>query len=454
MIRTALIAGSLAAATTFNTAFAQEGAATDIQPEARALMEKMVDFYKKVDAATFTSTMSMSAPQLPMPMEQSSAITLARPNMFKVVSEDSMLGGLDAASDGKIMMAGMPMFKIYQAGPAPKSFDSITDGMSADGTVDELTMALGQDPGLAFGLMLMSTNPLEKMLKDVNSVTLGGDDTFEGKEATVIKFRSPVDAMAPMANLDIWIAKGDSPWLLGIKPDLEGMGDDMMMGDMEMKIAFRDWKKADKDGASFEFSPGEDWEKVDNLMEAVMEKANEGMAMMEDMEGFDDLEGFEDFDDFEFEEPAHPTLGKEAPGFELKTLRTDETVSLESLRGKVVVLDFWATWCGPCVAGLPTMDKVTSEFKDKGVVFYAIDLREPADRVRSFVDKKKWTFPVLMDDKGEIANKYGVSGIPHSVVIGKDGTILKVHIGFAGAAALEKQLTEELEEALSAPSTG
>ena len=107
------------------------------------------------------------------------------------------------------------------------------------------------------------------------------------------------------------------------------------------------------------------------------------------------------------------------------------------------------------MAGLPTMQKVTSAFKDRGVVFYGIDLRESAAKVQSFVDKKKWTFPVLLDAKGEVAKLYKVNGIPHSVVIGKDGRIRNVHVGFGGAAALEKQLTEELEAALEAePTTG
>ena len=146
--------------------------------------------------------------------------------------------------------------------------------------------------------------------------------------------------------------------------------------------------------------------------------------------------------------------GKPAPTLELDKWIGDET-SLEKLRGQVVVIDFWATWCGPCVAGLPTMQKVTDAFKDRGVVFYGIDLRESADKVQSFVDKKKWTFSVLLDKNGDVAKKYNVNGIPHSVVIGKDGKILNVHVGFGGAEALEKQLTEELEAALEAqPATG
>ena len=130
-----------------------------------------------------------------------------------------------------------------------------------------------------------------------------------------------------------------------------------------------------------------------------------------------------------------------------------QEVKLSAFKGKVVVLNLWATWCAPCVAGLPTVDKVTSEFKDKGVVFYAVDLQENAEKVKTFIDKKAWTFPVLLDGKGETARDYRVSGIPHSVIIGTDGIIKNVHIGFGGAKALEAQLREELTAAVAAPGT-
>jgi len=451
MIRTSILCGVLIAA--FNTTSVlgqdtQEG----VETEARTLIQKMTDFYKTLDGAQFKSVMTMKAPQLPGPMEQTSTVKLQRPNKFASMSEESMMmGGVDAASDGSEMTVGISMFKIYTRTPAPKSFDAMIKAMNPEqgGQPDHTAMMLGQDPGLSFGIMLFSSNALEKMMDDASAVSIAGEEKFDGIDSTRIKFRLTEeqvaeDTMNPLANVDLWIAKGDKPWILGIRPDNSMMANDPMMAGMEMTIAFQGWAQGKQDNAAFDFVPGEDWKKVDNLMEAAMGETG-------DMgEGFMEIPV-----DMEFEEPEHPTLGMAAPDFSLKTLRTDKTVTLESLRGKVVVLDFWATWCGPCVAGLPTMQKVTDAFKDRGVVFYGIDLLEPAARVQSFVDKKKWTFSVLLDEKGEVAKQYKVNGIPHSIVIGKDGKILNVHVGFGGAEVLEKQLTEELKAALEAtPSTG
>ncbi|MBT5738299.1 MAG: redoxin domain-containing protein [Planctomycetes bacterium] len=451
MIRTSILCGVLIAA--FNTTSVlgqdtQEG----IETEARTLIQKMTDFYKTLDGAQFKSVMTMKAPQLPGPMEQTSTVKLQRPNKFASMSEESMMmGGVDAASDGSEMTVGISMFKIYTRTPALKSFDAMIKAMNPEqgGQPDHTAMMLGQDPGLSFGIMLFSSNALEKMMDDASAVSIAGEEKFDGIDSTRIKFRLTEeqvaeDTMNPLANVDLWIAKGDKPWILGIRPDNSMMANDPMMAGMEMTIAFQGWAQGKQDNAAFDFVPGEDWKKVDNLMEAAMgETGDMGEGFMEIPE------------DMEFEEPEHPTLGMAAPDFSLKTLRTDKTVTLESLRGKVVVLDFWATWCGPCVAGLPTMQKVTDAFKDRGVVFYGINLLEPAARVQSFVDKKKWTFSVLLDEKGEVAKQYKVNGIPHSIVIGKDGKILNVHVGFGGAEVLEKQLTEELKAALEAtPSTG
>ena len=450
MIRTSILCGVMLGALNTTSIFGQE--TKGIQPEARALMQKMTDFYKTLKSTQFSSTMTMNSPQFPMPMEQTSSIKLERPNKFVILSEASMMGGMDAASNGSEMSIGIPIFKIFTTTQAPKSFDAMVKAMdpeefNPDAEQPDTATMLSQDPGLSFGLMLFSSNALEKMMADAADVSIVGDEEFGGVSATMLRFRSDDEMMAdPMANVDIWISKGDKPWILGIRPDLSNMGGDPMMADMEMQITFKGWGKIEADASTFEFTGGEDWKKVDNLMEAAMTEAAamQGAPMMAP-----------DDQAMDFKEPDHPTLGMEAPDFSLQTLRTDKTVTLESLRGKVVVLDFWATWCGPCVAGLPTMQKVTDAFKDRGVVFYGIDLRESADKVQNFVDKKKWSFSVLLDQKGEVAKKYKVNGIPHSVVIGKDGKILNVHVGFGGAEALEKQLTEELEAALEAqPTTG
>ena len=136
--------------------------------------------------------------------------------------------------------------------------------------------------------------------------------------------------------------------------------------------------------------------------------------------------------------------GDAAANFSLQTLDGDSFTLAEN-RGKVVVVDFWATWCGPCVAGLPVVTKVMRDYADKGVVFVAVNLRESPEKVSAFMDKKNWNFTVALDSDGSIANKYGVTGIPHSVIIDQKGNIHSTHTGFGGAKETDKMLRKELD---------
>lgn len=137
--------------------------------------------------------------------------------------------------------------------------------------------------------------------------------------------------------------------------------------------------------------------------------------------------------------------GKDAPDFTLPTL-DGGSVTLSQHRGKdIVILDFWASWCGPCRQAMPIVSSVASSFKDKNVVLYAVNLRETPDKVRNFLESSKLSVNVLLD-KGDIAGKYGVSGIPRMVIIGKDGKVKKVHGGMS--PDLEKSLIADLEALL------
>ena len=125
-------------------------------------------------------------------------------------------------------------------------------------------------------------------------------------------------------------------------------------------------------------------------------------------------------------------VGSRAPAFELPTI-DGETVSLEQYRGQVVVLNFWATWCPPCVYEMPSMERLYQDLRAEGFVVLGVSVDvDPgaADAqgrsqgiVREYVDELAVTFPILLDPDRTVESLYNVSGLPTTYVIGRDGRI-------------------------------
>ena len=130
-----------------------------------------------------------------------------------------------------------------------------------------------------------------------------------------------------------------------------------------------------------------------------------------------------------------PLIGKKAPNFE-SVLLDGSKFKLSEEKGKVVVLDFWATWCGPCVKALPELIEKTSQFDKKDVVFIAVNQGESRKMISTFLKKKKLQgLTVALDKKQNIGRDYEVQGIPKTVIIDQKGIIRHVEVGFAEKTA-------------------
>lgn len=138
--------------------------------------------------------------------------------------------------------------------------------------------------------------------------------------------------------------------------------------------------------------------------------------------------------------------GSPAPDFELPG--TQSAVTLSKIRGKVIYLDFWASWCGPCRESFPWMNSMQAKYKDRGLQVIAINLDANNDDAKKFLSQHSAQFTVLFDPKGITPRQYGVKGMPSSFLISKDGKILVQHKGFNNAdrAELEQKILNALEE--------
>ena len=136
-----------------------------------------------------------------------------------------------------------------------------------------------------------------------------------------------------------------------------------------------------------------------------------------------------------------------APDFSLQQLDAG-TVRLSDLRGRVVVMEFWATWCGPCRFSTPSLDVIYRRFRDRGVTVLLINQGEEPDTVRKWVNGR-FQAPILLDQERRVAMRYGVQGIPRLFIVDQAGQILYAHSGYGGG--LEHDLGAILTQLLAKP---
>ena len=121
-------------------------------------------------------------------------------------------------------------------------------------------------------------------------------------------------------------------------------------------------------------------------------------------------------------------------------------VSLSGYRGRVVIMEFWATWCGPCRFSLPSLEVIYKRYRDRGVTVLLINQGEEADIIRPWAGRR-FTAPILLDREQQVGRLYAVQGIPRLFIVDQNGQVIYAHEGYGGG--LEHNLALILDELLS-----
>ena len=139
-------------------------------------------------------------------------------------------------------------------------------------------------------------------------------------------------------------------------------------------------------------------------------------------------------------------VGEPTPNFNLPDIHSGQKVSLAGLKGKVVVVDFWASWCAPCKEEMPVLESLYKRFKDSGLVIVGVSVDNELANAKKFVGALKVSFPIVHDAGHAVADKFKPPRMPTSIVIDKAGKIRFIHAGFRKEDG--KKLEAEVRELL------
>ena len=122
--------------------------------------------------------------------------------------------------------------------------------------------------------------------------------------------------------------------------------------------------------------------------------------------------------------------GQTAPSFSAHALEGDSTLSLSAYKGKVVFLDFWASWCGPCQSAMPVIESLRNEFPADQFQVLAINVDQDPSKAKAFLERRKVGYPSVSDPEGRLPATYGLKTMPTSYLIDRNGVVRYVHAGF------------------------
>src|SRR5579862_3519534 len=396
----------------------EQGTAGSVQPtsvgggpvKAEGAVRRMSAFYRGLKSFEVRSEQEthIEAQGRNQTMTVKSNVVFERPNRLAIRSADGMMG-LTIVSDGKTLYTVVGMLKRYTKQNAPQSLGELADNPI-------FGAGMGGPRNLLFPLL--TDDPYKAFVEGVDeSQDLGAADV-DGKPARHLRF------IQQQFDWEAWIGSGEQPFLLQVSLDMSKMlkkfgGAAFGGGSAKFTVVqrFLDWKTdVTPNPDAFAYTPPKNLKETKSLFGGSEEAAEA--------------------------EELSPLLGKAAPPIDLKRLDGGRLKLADHAGKDVVLLDMWATWCGPCREEMPHVAEIAKEYKSRGGACFAVKQGESKKAIDDFLKKEKIEFPIVLDEDHAVSDAYGADSIPMVVLIDNKGVVQSVHVGYSPQikTALRKDL--------------
>jgi peroxiredoxin len=395
-------------------------------PSAESLLDRAVETYRALQ--TYEDEWKVSYDMVledkdaqemfgPSDMETTLKLAFTRPNRLALETDQ-----VEVYCDGVHLWTVMPVYGQFTEERAPDTIDAGTIGPPFCGGGPT-----GTSPHPILALLVSPQGSFMKALPEIESLGEVVEAEWQGRPGHRVTAQMQMPGMMSdiPGELSIWV-DGQTGLIREFRFDMtaaaNAMADEMrqMQGEEE-----------DEDAGWMDAMPR--YEKLVIVMAAESVVCNAEIPPKRF--AFGNEAEYEEVEEFSWgamgASDQQELVGEPAPEFTAKDIDGAE-LSLSELKGRVVVLDFWATWCGPCVQAIPHVQTLAERFADEPVTVLGINRDTPGSeqRVARFLEKKEVTFRQVLDGEGKIAEAYRVTGIPCTVLIDREGIIQDIRIGF------------------------
>ncbi len=394
------------------TAIAEPGS---VDRKATDILRDMCSTYQSAETIRSTAEMKWVIGSGDSVQEEESKFKL-----YKDGSDRFALKMTKGTSGGTIVADGSRLFTHMPVYGAHATEDTYDANEAIASTLARMADVSGM-PGMRLISDLMTASPYEALMTGVTSASHIGQEKVQRKQTEHIQL------VRDGQTWDLWILTGDRPTISrfsAIVTEGHVRFDEFMLPpgvELTAQVTFNSWK-FDKEMRDkyFKIKAPRDSQQVDT------------------------------FADVTFGSSPDSIIGSKAPNVTM-ALNSGDEVELGDYLGKnVIVLDFWASWCGPCRVAMPNIIEITDSYKDQGVQLFAVNHGEARKVATRFLEKEGYDCTVAIDPKRRIGRRFGVSSLPTTIIIGPDGTIQAIHRGWSDA--YKKQMRDEIDKLLAGKS--